>query len=183
MRVFHFVGAVALAGMIMFAGAPMAKAESIESKLHTLVKELNEEQQAALYLLLSQLKGGSGEAAAAPASEASLEDQAKAGVQAFVDAAAKGDIDGMMSFISDDFEHYQYGDKAGLRDFLSQAHDMGYLEGLEVDMDGVEIEQEGNNVILYPVEIIGVFGSATFEYVLKEENGQWRVIEFDATGI
>lgn len=183
MRLFQVVGAAVIAGAVLLVGAPVAKAESIEDKLHSMVKELSEEQQAALYLLLSQLKGGATGEAAAADKGASLEDQAKAGVQGFVDSASKGDIDGMMAFISDDFEHYQYGDKAGLRDFLSQAHDMGYLEGLEVDMDGMEIEEDGDVVILYPVEIMGIFGSATFEYVLKQENGEWRVIEFDATGI
>jgi len=181
MRVIQFVGVVAMAGVVMFAGAPAAQAETIESKLQSLVKELSQEQQAALYLLLSELTTGEAAEAAAPGK--SLVEQAKEGVQSFVDAGAKGDIDGMMAFISDDFEHYQYGDKAGLRDFLGQALDMGYLEGLEVDMSDMEIEEEGDLVILYPVEIIGIFGSATFEYVLKQENGDWRVVEFDATGI
>lgn len=183
MRLFQAVGAAVIAGAVLLVGAPVAQAESMEDKLHAMVGELSEEQQAALYLLLSQLQGGEAGEAAAADSGMSLEEQAKAGIQKFVNSASEGDIDGMMEFISEDFEHYQYGDKVGLRDFMSQAQDMGYLEGLEVDMDSMEIEEDGDVVILYPVEIMGIFGSATFEYVLRQEDGEWRVIEFDATGI
>lgn len=164
------------------AKAEPAEASGVEAKLHALVDQLTPEQQAALYLLLSQLTAQSGQTAAAAADQNPLA-IAKEKLAAFIDAAKKGEIDRMMENISEDFEHYQLGDKEGLRSFLENASNMGYLEDLEINLDDTEIEQDGDTVILYPVEVEGAFGSAVFEFEAKQENGAWMIVGLDASGI
>ena len=141
MKKFILATGMAIALAVMTVATPAFAQDDITKKLQDRVAGLSTEQQAALLLLLNQL-GGAGEAAAPAAAEKSLDELAKEGVQAWVDNAGKGDIDGMMSWVSEDFEHYEYGDKAGLQDFLQQALDMGYLEELEASMEDTEIEQE-----------------------------------------
>lgn len=171
-----------LAALTLAAVVPMtASANDMTEELQAAVAELSAEQQAALYLLLTQLGGGeSGEAAAAGASP---EEQAEAAIHGFVAAGAEGDYDKMLEVFSDDFEHYEYGDKEGVGEFLSQAADMGYLEGIEVVLEDAEYKVDGDTLSVYPVEFNGAFGSITFEYIFKNEDGTWKIVEFDASGL
>lgn len=162
------------------AGADAADAGSLEGKLHALVDQLSPEQQAALYLLLSELTTKPAETAAAAQDPIAI---AKEKLAQFAKAAAAGDVDAMMANISDDFEHYQFGDKEGLRDFLENAADMGYLDDLKVNMEDTEIEKDGDAVILYPVEVEGSFGTGVFEFEAKQVNGEWKITGLDVSGI
>ncbi len=165
----------------------------VTADLQKKVSELSTEQQAALLLLLDQLAAQGGGAAAAPAAAAPAEAAAapaadpkaacKAVIEQFAAAAAKEDMDGMMAVFSDSFEHYQYGDKAGVKEFLQQSADMGYLEGIEFSMEDAEFEVDGETLSVYPVDVEGSFGSITFEYVLKKEGDAWKIVEFDASGL
>lgn len=175
-----FLGVAVVMGALCALPAQAGDAE-LTAKLKDAVAKLSLEQQAALYLLLSQLSGEGG--TAAPAAAASPEEAAKAAIKTFVEAAGKGEYDKMLSIFSDKFEHYEYGDKAGLKDFLTQAGDMGYLEGLELNLDGAEYKLEGDRLTVYPVELSGSFGSLTFEYVFVKEGDAWKVISFDASGL
>jgi predicted lipid-binding transport protein (Tim44 family) len=167
----------------------------VTADLQKKVSELSTEQQAALLLLLDQL-AAQGAAPAAPAEAAAaapaeaapaapVDDNAavKAVVEKFGTSAAKEDMEGMMSVFSDSFEHYQYGDKAGVKEFLQQSADMGYLEGIEFSMEDAEFEKDGETISVYPVDVEGSFGSITFEYVLKKEGDAWKIVEFDASGL
>ena len=166
----------------------------VTEDLQKHVAELSTEQQAALLLLLDQLAGPDAAPAAAPAEAAAaapaeaapaMDDNAavKAVVEKFGTSAAKEDMEGMMSVFSDSFEHYQYGDKAGVKEFLQQSADMGYLEGIEFSMEDAEFEKDGETISVYPVDVEGSFGSITFEYVLKKEGDAWKIVEFDASGL
>ncbi len=70
-----------------------------------------------------------------------------------------------------------------MKDFIGQAIDMGYLEDLEVYMDDAEAEVDGEEVIVYPIEIMGAFGSVTFELVFQEKDGAMKIVGLDASGI
>lgn len=123
---------------------------------------------------------------AAPVAAAAEEDPkalVMAGIQQWMDSLKKQDIDGMMKMVSDKFEHYEFGDKDGLRDFLQQAMDMGYLDGVDVDASDVEVEIEGNEATVYPIEVIGAFGSITLEFIATKEGSEWKVTGMDAAGI
>ncbi|MFP4502136.1 MAG: hypothetical protein ACLFTT_14130 [Candidatus Hydrogenedentota bacterium] len=98
-------------------------------------------------------------------------------------ALAEQDLDTIMSYFAEDFEHYEYGDKLGIRDFIGQAIDMGYLEDLEVYTDDAEAEVDGEEVIVYPIELMGAFGAVTFELVFAEKDGEMKIVGMDASGI
>ena len=125
-------------------------------------------------------------AAGAPAAAAATADpaaKALAAAKAFGEALKTQDMDKIMAPFADDFEHYEYGDKEGIKDFLSQAADMGYLEDLEVNLDDAEAEVDGDEVVVYPVEIMGAFGSVTLELVFKDKGGEMKITGMDASGI
>ncbi len=125
-----------------------------------------------------------GKKAAAVAEEAaSPADQALDVAKGWGAALAEQDLDKIMSFFAEDFEHYEYGDKLGIRDFIGQAIDMGYLEDLEVYTDDAEAEVDDDEVIVYPIEIMGAFGSVTFELIFAEKDGEMMIVGMDASGI
>ncbi len=176
----------AMVGVGVIAASMQTAQADVTADLQKKVASLSTEQQAALLLLLDQLGSASGEAAAAPAAAAPASDPkeaCKAAIGIFAAAAAKEDLDGMISVFSDSFEHYQYGDKAGVKEFLQQSADMGYLEGIEFSMDDAEFELDGDTMSVYPVDVEGSFGSITFEYILKKEGDAWKIVEFDASGL
>lgn len=160
--------------------ADAADKDDVGPKLHALVDQLTPEQQAALLLLLSDLTAKSGQAEAAAQDPLGI---AKEGMAAFAEAAKKGDIDAMMANISDDFNHYQLGDKEGLRGFLQNAAAMGYLDELEISLEDTEVEKDGDLIVLYPVEVEGAFGTAVFEFEAKQKGGKWVISGLDASGI
>lgn len=104
-------------------------------------------------------------------------------VVAFKDALLAKNLDGMMAIFSDKFEHNEWGDKAGAKDFMSQAIDMGYLDGAEVNLEDKEIKVEGDTASVYPIEISGSFGAVTVELVFANEAGNWMVTGLDASGM
>lgn len=156
---------------------------------------LSPAQAARVYLALTP--GGApdrgargGRAAAAPAAvaapaaeEAPIADQAMALVKAWVAAAKAQDIDAMMAPFADNFYNAQLGDKAGARAFLKNALDMGYLDGIEVTMDDAEIDEENGKVSIYPIDVDGVFGSITIEFIAEQRDGAWKLVGLDITGI
>jgi len=177
----------ALAFTAVSVPATKAHAEDLTAQLQKAVGELNAQQQASLYLLIKGLKGGGaaaaeGAAAAAPAAVDPKEAGA-AVVNGFFAAASSEDIEKMMGFFSEDFDHYEYGDKAGVKDFLSQAIDMGYMDGIESKTEDAEFEVKGEEMTIYPVDVTGTFGAITFEYSLKKEGDTWKIIGFDASGL
>lgn len=190
MKLFGWVSKSMVGLGVALAVVQSAQAD-VAAELQKKVAELSTEQQAALLLLLDQLASASA-APAAPAAEAEAapapaaddpKEACKAVINTFATAAAKEDIDGMLSVFSDNFEHYQYGDKAGIKEFLQQSADMGYLEGIEFSMDDAEFEMDGDTMSVYPVDVEGSFGSITFEYILKKEGDAWKIVEFDASGL
>lgn len=120
---------------------------------------------------------------AAAAAEVSPEEAIMAGVKLFTEKLAKQDIDGLMVAFSDDFENYEYGDKEGMKMFLEQAADMGYLEGLEVSLEDAEVKIDGDEATVYPVDASGAFGSITLELTLSKKNGEWKITGLDAAGM
>ncbi|MCC6145239.1 MAG: nuclear transport factor 2 family protein [Candidatus Hydrogenedentes bacterium] len=155
--------------------------------------------QAHLYLLLTMTgeeghgkyhegqPGGMAEGGAAPQAEAAAANPNEAimkQVQVFAEGLAAQDIDQVMSIFAEDFEHYEYGNKAGLKDFIGQAIDMGYLEGVETHTEDAEIEMKDGEAIVYPVDVSAAFGSVTFEFTFaKQDDGSWKVNYLEAEGI
>lgn len=111
------------------------------------------------------------------------EEAVTAQVNKFAEAMKAKNLDGVMSVVSEKFEHYEWGDKAGFREFLQQAVDVGYLDGLEIDLSKMQVKVEGATATVYPVDIRGNFGSTTVEIVFTNENGNWLVTGVDASDL
>jgi len=117
------------------------------------------------------------------AKKVSPEEAVTAQVNKFAEAMKAKNLDGVMAVFSEKFEHYEWGDKAGAREFLQQAIDVGYLDGLEIDLSKMQIKLEGSTATVYPIDIKGNFGSTTVELVFTNENGNWLVTGLDASDI
>ncbi len=113
----------------------------------------------------------------------SPEEQAQQTVESFKAALLAQDMDALMAAFSEEFEHYEWGDKEGAADFLGQANDMGYLEDLEVVLDEAETEIEGDTATVYPIDLEGAFGAVTIELVLTKEADGWLITGLDASGV
>ncbi|HPO12936.1 MAG TPA: hypothetical protein PLI09_05790 [Candidatus Hydrogenedentes bacterium] len=111
------------------------------------------------------------------------EEQVAKQVDAFKAAMLAKDIDGLTTLFSDAFEHYEWGDKAGAKDFMSQAKEMGYMDGLTIDTAKAEKKIEGNKASVYPIEVSGSFGSATVELIFTKEKEGWKITGLDIQGL
>lgn len=178
----------AIVAAAMFSGVASAEG-ALTGQLQERISKMSAEQQAALLILLnSGAVGGEAAApAAAPAAETDPKQALLSGISTILDAAKKEDLDTVMALVSEDFEHPQLGDKAGLREFLQGAIDMGYIEmyadDTEVSTEDTEFEEDGDELIIYPIDVEGPWGSATLEFVAKQEGGAWKIVGVDASGV
>jgi ketosteroid isomerase-like protein len=113
----------------------------------------------------------------------SAQDQIMKEVNAWKTAMLAKDIDGIMAPFSGSFEHYEWQDKAGAKDFISQSIDMGYLDGIEITTDAAEVKVEGDVATVYPVDVTGSFGTVTIEFTFKKEADGWKITGLDASGL
>ena len=95
------------------------------------------------------------------------------------------DIDKMMAPFSANFDHYEWGDKARLRGFITLQMDQGVMDGAEVDIENAEISKDGDVVSVYPVEMASsAVGLLTFEFTVEEDDDSvWRVTSMEVDGI
>lgn len=113
---------------------------------------------------------------------------ADAGIQEvlsqFKAALESKNIEQLRPMISEDFSHYEWGNKNNLIAFIQLSMSQGDLDNAEVDLDYAEVEVTGDKAIVYPVELVAAFGSATIEMTLqKEEDGGWRMTGMELEGI
>ena len=176
-RLLQRIVAPMLALILVLGGAVYAAADSHEGdELGKAIAQLSAEQKAALLVLVNGIV-----AAKAPA--VSPKEGALNTVKAYVKAAEEGDIEGLINCFSDSFDHYELGDKNGLKKFLEGVEAEGMLEDISGNTDDAEAEVDGDTVTVYPVELEGLFGTVTYEFELKEEGGEWKIVAFDMTGV
>ncbi len=176
-RMFQRLLVPVLALTLAVGGAFSAMAADQGSdELSKAIAQLNAEQKAALLVLVNGIVKAN-----APA-ESPAEGAMKT-VNAYVKAAEAANIDGMMACFSESFDHYELGNKAGMRTFLEGAEAEGMLEDMTGNVEDAEAEVDGDTVTVYPVELEGLFGTATCELELKKENGVWKIVGFDMTGV
>ncbi len=166
----------AFAIVFVFTGALNATADNHESdELTQAIAQLNAEQKAALLVLVKGIVE-----AKAPA--VSPKEGAMKTVAAYVKAAEEGDIDSLLACFSEEFDHYELGDKAGLRKFIEGVEAEGMLEDITGTTEEAEAEVDGETVTVYPVELEGIFGTVTYEFELKAEGDAWKIVAFEMTG-
>lgn len=153
-----------------------AAEESVEASLTTAIQKLNDEQKAALLVLVN------GIVAATAAQETPAEGAMKT-VKAYVKAAEDMDVDALMAQISEHFTHEQVADKAALRAFVEEYKTEGKLEDITGNVADAKTTVTGDQVTVYPVELEGLFGTITYDFRLKKEGDTWKIVGFDMTGL
>jgi hypothetical protein len=124
-----------------------------------------------------------GSAAESEAS-ADLETSIKEALADFKAGMESKDIDKMMTPISANFQHYEWGDKKMLRGFVSDQMDQGALDEAEVDIENAEITVDGDIVTVYPVEMVTAAMAMTLEFTIeKDDDNVWRVTSMEVEGI
>lgn len=104
------------------------------------------------------------------------EEEIRAKLDPWSQAFVAQDIETVMSFYSEDFDHYEYNDKAGLQSFLKDAVDMGYLNDAVVDMQQTVVTVEGETATAGPIGLQASFGSAMITLTLKDESDGWKIV-------
>jgi ketosteroid isomerase-like protein len=94
-------------------------------------------------------------------------------------AATAKDLDKVMALYSEAFKHFEYGDKAGMKSFIKDAIDMGYMENAEVNTANMKITIEKDKANAYPIELKAAFGSATIKMALTKEAAGWKITGMD----
>lgn len=95
-------------------------------------------------------------------------------------AVEKKDVDGMLTYYSDNFKSDRGDGKAGLKTFLEKAKSDGYLDGAKLDMSKMAVKIEKDKANVSPIDLSGSRGSITLGMVLQKEGKAWRIIESDA---
>ena len=159
-----------------FSGRVTVAAEgAVDAELTQAIAKLNDEQKSALLVLVKGI-------VEAQTSETPEEGAMKT-VAAYVAAAEVADLDTLMAQISENFNHYEVGSKSGYRAFLDQVKAEGMLEDISGDLEEAEATLKGEVVTVYPVELEGIFGTVTMEFELKNEDGTWRIVGMDMSGV
>ncbi len=130
-------------------------------------------------------------AAAAPAT--SPEEEVMAQVKAIVADFLAANVDKMLDYISEDFEHYQVGDKKALADYIEMGKAMGYVDDFpqwvkdndgEIILDNAEVKIKDGEAAVYPIDAVAAIGSVSVELVFKKDpDGVWRVVTAEVDGI
>jgi ketosteroid isomerase-like protein len=94
-------------------------------------------------------------------------------------AATAKDLDKDMTFYSDKFSHDEYGDKAGMKAFMKEAIDMGYLENADFNSANAKVTIEKDAANVYPINLKAAFGSAAVRLNLKKEAAGWMIVGMD----
>jgi hypothetical protein len=111
------------------------------------------------------------------------EDAIKAQVAKMKAAMATQKVPEIMTVFSENFKSDEWGDKAGMKDFIQQSVDMGYLEKMEVVTANMQIKVNGNTAVAYPIELNGSFGSITIELTFTKEAAGWMVTKMTTSGM
>ena len=85
------------------------------------------------------------------------------------------DIDAMIASYAEDFKSDQGGGVAETKEFLNGAKEQGFLDGIEVNTETMEIVVDGETATAGPIDLEGAFGSLSLEFELAKREGQWLV--------
>ncbi len=130
-------------------------------------------------LLLAGLVAG-----CATTAEMTPEEEAQAALMQWKEGVVANDLYAMMMVYSEDFDHYEYGDKEGARLFIGQAIDQGFLMDAEVITEDAEYEvMDDGSVVVYPIDLLAAFGSATIEFVMEPTADGYKIVNMEMTGV
>ncbi len=117
-------------------------------------------------------------------SEADFEASIKLALADFKAGMESHDIDKIMAPISENFDHYEYGDKEMFKMFLEDTLSSGNLDNAEIDFESAEITIEEDRASVYPVEMLVSAATMTIEFTIEKEDDEvWRVTSLEVEGI
>lgn len=173
--------------------AKLALLHKMQVQANAVRKSSDMAEVEALGELVGQLEAMCGVEAcagdAAAAAPASPEDAIMATINQLKESLFGGNVEGLLDCFSEDFSHYEVPDKQTLADFVEMGVDMGYLDQIEdanaeMYLDDAEIEFDGDEAIVYPIDVSADMGAVTLELVFKkDEDGKWRILTADVEGI
>ena len=113
----------------------------------------------------------------APAKAAADQEQIMKSLDQWKAAALAGDLDKAMAVFSDKFKNVEQGDKAGVKAYLKDAFDAGYLKNMELDTSKAktDIDKKKKTATMSGITITARFGTATVDLNLAKEGANWLV--------
>ena len=94
------------------------------------------------------------------------------------------DLNKLMTYIAEDFECPQIGDKTAFKEFLENAKDAGFLDGVEIDVSQAKTTLEGETAgTVAPVAVRGSFGEGEAVFSATKVKGVWMISAMDVSGI
>lgn len=165
------------------AGPAFGASEVKTSDLIEIIGTLNVEQQAALLLLLNAMTASTDEAVSATSQGA--KEALMAAMETFNKAKDTGDVDLTPFFasISEDFHHWGVNGKAGAVQWVQSISGSLFRNGealIEFDLKDVEVEEDGDTAVAYPIYVDTPLGSVTLEIsAAREADGVWRMTGVD----
>lgn len=103
------------------------------------------------------------------------EEQIKTQMQEAVQAIKAKDYEVFSKNVSESFYSSAVGDRNDLLKYLKNAEEIGFLDGIEIDLSQAAIVVEGATATVDPVYADGVFGSLTLNFEGAKENGTWVI--------
>ncbi len=169
--------------LVLSMGAAQSAQTDLTATLHEAVANLTPGQQAALLILLEGFqKAPAEETAVAPQS---AKDALFEALREFETASEEGTLK-LESFyprFSEDFSHWGVNGKEGALQWLEMMSDVVIRDGksqITFDLDDVEIEEDGDKAIAYPIAVDSPIGSAIIEIeAQREADGVWRIVGID----
>jgi len=111
------------------------------------------------------------------------EELVKAATNTFIQGLVTKNPDAALTVVSPHFYHADAGDKAGMRNFIADAIDSGYLDDAEADVSAAEYTLEEDKAKVYPVVLNTAAGSATLGIELTKKDGTWLITGMDVEGV
>ena len=96
-------------------------------------------------------------------------------MQECVAAIKAKNFDAFKGFVSASFDSGVIGKRDVLLDYLKNADDAGFLDGIEIDLSGAKTTVTGDKVTVAPVVASGGFGSLGLGFEGVKEKGVWMI--------
>jgi hypothetical protein len=103
------------------------------------------------------------------------EEQISSTVGIWSEGLQQGDVDKMLSVMSDDFRGSEGADKNEFKRFITGMINDGTLSDIDVESDKANATIDGNTAKYSPVYVNVSQGQATLYFKLKRDGLQWRI--------
>lgn len=89
------------------------------------------------------------------------------------------DVDKATAAYSEAYEDAQAGSKEEAVEWIKGIMEQGFLEGIEVGEEDMEVEIDGSEAIVGPFDVTSDAGAWTIDMYLEKEDGGWKIVSLD----